>query len=383
MRNLNNISKNKSSMVFNYEDIYCCFVFIVIYLKSVFSSFADQIYNIFLILFVLFIFLKLLNQKYTPTQLFSLLVLGSLSIFNAFISKDFSLLVVLLFFFGMKDINVDRVLSTVLVAKISSFLYVLFSYILHFRSSSAILFNRTSEVVTRYSFGFGSPNTFHASFSFILFLIISKYYDRIKGIHIIGMLLSNEFIYFFSQSRTGRYSVLLVLLCLFVMKSTRKIGVYFLKTVPYLATIMFFFTVSMSTIFKGTKVYDFLNTLLSGRLFYNNAILDHTPSLLGENIMGYIYFTREGYVYQMIHDNSYMATFALSGSILMTLLLWYYYIVSRELLINKRYNLLFLFISIAVYTFMEDYIRYIYFDFLFFVCGSFFYNQLTLERNTE
>lgn len=385
MRNLNNISKNKSSMVFNYEDIYCCFVFIVIYLKSVFSSFADQIYNIFLILFVLFIFLKLLNQKYTPTQLFSLLVLGSLSIFNAFISKDFSLLVALLFFFGMKDINVDRVLSTVLVAKISSFLYVLFSYILHFRSSSAILFNRTSGVVTRYSFGFGSPNTFHASFSFILFLIISKYYDRIKGIHIIGMLLSNEFIYFFSQSRTGRYSVLLVLLCLFVMKSTRKIGVYFLKTVPYLATIMFFFTVSMSTIFKGTKVYDVLNTMLSGRLFYNSAILEleHVPSLLGDNIMKYKYVTSEGYVYEMIHDNSYMATFALSGVIFMSLFLWYYYIVSRELLINKRYNLLFLFISIAVYAFMEDYIRYIYFDFLFFVCGSFFYNQLTLERNTE
>ena len=107
MRSLNNISKNKSSMVFNYEDIYCCFVFIVIYIKSIFSSFADQIYNIFLILFVLFIFLKLLNQKYTLTQLFFLLVLGSLSILNALISKDFSLLVALLFFFGMKDINVD------------------------------------------------------------------------------------------------------------------------------------------------------------------------------------------------------------------------------------------------------------------------------------
>lgn len=203
MRSLNNISKNKSSMVFNYEDIYCCFVFIVIYLKSIFSSFADQIYNIFLILFVLFIFLKLLNQKYTLTQLFFLLVLGSLSILNALISKDFSLLVALLFFFGMKDINVDRVLSTVLIAKISSFLYVLLSYILHFRSASVILFNRTSEVVSRYSFGFGSPNTFHASFSFILFLIICKYYDRIKGIHIIGMLLSNEFIYFFLNQELG------------------------------------------------------------------------------------------------------------------------------------------------------------------------------------
>lgn len=372
-------------MVFNYEDIYCCFVFILIYLKSVFSSFADQIYNIFLILFVLFIFLKLLNQKYTPTQLFSLLVLVSLSIFNAFISKDFSLLVALLFFFGMKDINGDRVLSTVLVAKISSFLYVLFSYILHFRSSSAILFNRTSKVVTRYSFGFGSPNTFHASFSFILFLIICKYYDRIKGIHIIGMLLFNEFIYFFSQSRTGRYSVLLVLICLFVMKSTRKIGVYFLNTVPYLPIIIFLFTVALSSILKGTKVYDVLNTMLSGRLFYNSAILEleHVPSLLGDNIMKYKYVTSEGYVYEMIHDNSYMATFAFSGVIFMSLFLWYYYIVSRELLINKRYNLLFLFISIAVYAFMEDYIRYIYFDFLFFVCGSFFYNQLTLERNTE
>lgn len=385
MRNLNNISKNKSSMVFNYEDIYCCFVFILIYLKSVFSSFADQIYNIFLILFVLFIFLKLLNQKYTPTQLFSLLVLVSLSIFNAFISKDFSLLVALLFFFGMKDINGDRVLSTVLVAKISSFLYVLFSYILHFRSSSAILFNRTSKEVTRYSFGFGSPNTFHASFSFILFLIICKYYDRIKGIHIIGMLLFNEFIYFFSQSRTGRYSVLLVLICLFVMKSTRKIGVYFLNTVPYLPIIILLFTVALSSILKGTKVYDVLNTMLSGRLFYNSAILEleHVPSLLGDNIMKYKYVTSEGYVYEMIHDNSYMATFALSGVIFMSLFLWYYYIVSRELLINKRYNLLFLFISIAVYAFTEDYIRYIYFDFLFFVCGSFFYNQLTLERNTE
>ena len=99
--------------------------------------------------------------------------------------------------------------------------------------------------------------------------------------------------------------------------------------------------------------------------------------------MKYKYVTSEGYVYEMIHDNSYMATFALSGVIFMSLFLWYYYIVSRELLINKRYNLLFLFISIAVYAFMEDYIRYIYFDFLFFVCGSFFYNQLTLERNTE
>ena len=53
MRSLNNISKNKSSMVFNYEDIYCCFVFIVIYLKSIFSSFADQIYNIFLTVFII------------------------------------------------------------------------------------------------------------------------------------------------------------------------------------------------------------------------------------------------------------------------------------------------------------------------------------------
>lgn len=106
--------------------IYCCFVFIVIYLKFYFSSFADQIYNIFLILFVLFIFLKLLNQKYTLYSTILLLVLGSLSILNALILKDFSLLVALCYSFGMKDINVDRVLSTVLIAKISSFLYVLF-----------------------------------------------------------------------------------------------------------------------------------------------------------------------------------------------------------------------------------------------------------------
>lgn len=67
MRSLNNISKNKSSMVFNYEDIYCCFVFIVIYLKSIFSSFADQIYNIFFDFYLfLFIFFKIIESKIYP-----------------------------------------------------------------------------------------------------------------------------------------------------------------------------------------------------------------------------------------------------------------------------------------------------------------------------
>jgi hypothetical protein len=379
MRELNNVSKNSSKTI-GVEYMFYGFVFFIIFIKSIFSNSAEVVYNVTLVIFSVFSILRLIRQKYSIGQLFSITILSIIFLLNAYISRDFSLLVSFLFFLGMRNIDLTKVLKSALMAKVLSFLYVLISYLLDFRSGSAIVFSRSGGTVLRYGFGFGSPNTFHASFSFILFLIISIFYNKIKGIHLILMFSLNEFIYFFSQSRTGRYSVIVVLLCLLMMKSSKKIGAYFLKFTPYLSIFLFVFTISLSTIFKDSFIYSTLNSLLSGRPFYSSALLKHTPTLFGTDVMSYTYITNDGYVYEMIHDNSYSATYAIAGLVITFILLVYFYIVSKELLKRKMYDLLFLFISILIYSFMEDYLRYIYFNFLVFICGSFFYNQIFLEE---
>lgn len=338
------IDSNKLSKV-----LYTITLILILLRKYTISMFRDGLvpniiltilfYSSILLLFIQFI----IRKKHNIIEI----VLFLISSFLYILTKDGSILVIILMSIAILDIEDKYVVKSYLI---STCIFITLSIILGtFATDLTQTINMHyrlvgSEYVPRQTFGFGNPNT---TFLFILPIYASYIYLRFDEYNIydrLCLLITTFFIYSKTMSRTGMMTIIAVLIIVEILKfidlKKHKVIANIFRMAPILLLAL---SILIGTSFASNNA---LNSVLSSRPRHWNAYLIKSGNLL--TLFGNSYDSNMKIVHPL--DSSYIYILATLG------------IVSTLLMMYILYNGIDLFIK-------SDEKKYLAIVIIFIICG--------------
>ncbi|MBS4769556.1 hypothetical protein KG090_00075 [Carnobacteriaceae bacterium zg-ZUI240] len=353
-----------------FEKVYLFFISIFSFYKGITFE-PNSIYQICLVVYTLFLILKMMKQNSVQEWVFIGCVSGVLAI-NYLFSKDASLITSFVIILGVKNIDILKLLKILLFTKLGAFITVILLSIVNVFPNIAVKTGRGGEFVQRFTLGYNHPNTLHNYFALVVILFIVVYYSKLKIWSYIVLLALNEFIYIFSVARTGKYIVIFLIVLAIAVKFS-QIKKFFLTIVPYIQLVLTLFVLLINQFLFKTPIWTFIDKILTGRLFFAKLVANDNFSLLGRNLS----FFYEKYYGKFHHDNSYATSIAIMG-----ILLFFVYILFMSWIIKKSMYKLPIQIWILYFTnslilFTEDYLRQPFTNITLFIMMFCYYEYIS------
>lgn len=313
--------------------------------KSI-SNFLSY-FDYFSILILIFVFI-MQSKKYSYKSLIFTVFLIGISIWSSIISKDKTILKLVLLLINFKDIDFDKFIKKDFIFKSILIIAVIILYYLGMTNNVMVY----REGIFRNAFGFSHPNLFAAYLMILCFDLF--YINRNKSfkIPIIFSILISFFIYKYVDSRT---TLIIILLAIFLIV-TRKIIIEKVcnnKIISFIFKNLFliFLIVSIFSAYKydaSNEMWSAVNKIFSGRLRLNYYFLsNYNINLFGNNVITNEY---------LILDNSYINVLLRFGiSTLFFLDLLFRRAVSKSIE-DKNSVLLIIFILLFIYGVSESYL---------------------------
>lgn len=205
---------------------------------------------------------------------------------------DDDLLIFILAFFALKDINIDKLINYYAVIMLSFFVLVVGHSLLTGENIGVYAgFRLERGYEYRYTFGFIHPNSLQGIYMRTAYgLILSKWGQHKKKIKYIMLEIVNIVLFAFSDSRTGLIAMTAVLIMVFFAEDVIKI--FGRKTFLYIMSTMglgiIIFTVIASVFYKKSSLLMWISALINGRFDFANRFLSRYPvRLFGTDIDEY------------------------------------------------------------------------------------------------
>ncbi|CNH10878.1 TPA: hypothetical protein ACGL3H_000157 [Streptococcus agalactiae] len=361
------INKNKN---YFFEVIFIILFSLLALYTGVYRD-GNYLYDYLFLLYAFYAFLRSITITYSRKEIIILISVTILFVLNSFFSKGNSWLSILIILLGSRKIAIDRIIDSLLICKIISFIGVLTFVNLHILENKQVLTYRYGEVVARHAYGFNHPNTLHAFFFIIIMLFIYRFFTKLKYLHLVIILIINQYIYSISVARTGYFLVIFAVVFYIILRNNFLIQQVTFKIAPYVQFIAMFSLLLFSLFFFNTPIVSKLDNLLSGRIYYAKLILTDSLNLFGNEINYFI----DRYIL-FFHDNSYSSTLALSGIIITFGYMYLYFKTSRKLVQDHNIAALYLFVSNSLLFYSEDYIREPFLNITLFFIGKYIFNEL-------
>lgn len=250
-----------------------------------------------IIIFLCILFKYLIVYNVSSSILYLLIaficILSIIDIFYLKISKKIFMKILL--FFGVSfffliinfDVNflISFVLSLILINKneksyiktflISSIILYAFTIVLNFigvLDSPNIIRYKNGIATTRYSLGFGHPNSV---FLFFLPVALCGYYlYSNKKLYYILIILISLILYFLSDSRTGMVCIMLIILFHKVLNKNSINNKYFRLCCDHSIIVFTIITIIVSCVF-GYNETNIVSKLFSGRPYFLNYYISN------------------------------------------------------------------------------------------------------------
>lgn len=324
--------------------------YISIFLVSFFKGFGlgsnDFIYQISMFTAIALCSLKIiidLKNGIEKEKLVQIFIVICVIMINFFILKDITLPLSIFFFLAIRGTSLYTVLYIVFFSKISSFLINILLVFMNIRDYKIIEFYRNGFIY-RNDFGFGHPNTFHYMLASIICLILVLFFKKIKIWHLFTILGINYVFYNFSQSRTGYFNIVLLVVFFFLIKNIKiKRIMYFIS--KYIQIFLLIFTYILSILLYKVEFVSTINQLLTGRIHYSNLQFQQGISIFGRNFDGF----------NIIFDNSYSMILTMYGIIISFIFIYLYNKSIKYLIKYNVDSLVLMFLIFSVYMFTESY----------------------------
>jgi len=241
---------------------------------------GQLLYNVCLILGAAFFVLKMIMTKYSILEylvIMALLALGTVVYVN---SGEKSLLIFLTMMIGIKAISIDRLFKLgTLIWGISFITIYVLSVIGLIPEVAYTMSRRNWPPVLRHALGYPHPNTLHIAYLvvtvFALYIcrnMTKKYLTLVAVL----LMLGNCYVFMYSLSRNGfvitSLHILIAVILTWKSQFTKldKLIIRMVYPISALAMIL------LPLVLKG-RAFDFLNTLLAGRLEYSKYYLTYQP----------------------------------------------------------------------------------------------------------
>lgn len=352
-----------------YKEIYYyLFIFFITFYYSLRTS-VMQNYPIELFLFfgALCFMLKMISTDYTKKEFLLIVTLLIFGMLNTFFSKSTLTLIVICTIVGVKEMTYKKVLKIILYTKFFTSLMLASLSLFGFIDNVALIHNRLSDEILRYSLGYEHPNVFGKIVFQCILLFLVIYEDKYKKFDWIIFLIFNVFQYYFTRSRTAFLVNLLVIITLLIMrqfkieKITYMISNWILEFMFLLSYIIpkyIFPLLSTNTMFRK------FDALLQYRITYSHIFLfRYDIKLFGQKIINY---WSNNYAFL---DSGYI-NLLLSGGLIATILFFIGYIKLIPFLIkNKMKYVIISIVFIAIYSFTENILYSFFYNFTFIYLG--------------
>lgn len=301
---------------------------------------------IFLIIFIIII------GKYTYKKIFMLSLLFLICALIYIKTQFMAPFLLLLFSICLKYVRLIDIVKIYFYTNIFYFLIIISLSLTEIIPNSVMV---SYNGIKRYSLGFGNPNTLFI----ILFIILASFlyinFDKNNIITNIIIIIISYIFFYMTKSRTGFYSVcIMVLLIIFFKKCQfRKRNFlikYLLKNIIIIVTL---FSLFLAISFNNMD--GFINQILSKRPYYWNIYINndiYKIGMFGNNMLGNKMF--EEFIKEFPLDNAYLYIICIQGIFSFIVYSIIYYFGIRSLIYyNMNKEILFIIIFL-IYGIFEN-----------------------------
>ncbi len=330
--------------------IYLFYVFILVntFFKGIGLDNDSNVYLICLIFGILVLFLKLIKDKYTKKELFFISISIVIGIATFLVTRRPTLFLTVLCLIGMKNVNIDDIFKKMLDVRFITFFSIIILAFAGIIDNTKFEMWRNGEMSTRYTLGFGHPNTLHLSLFILIALYIYNRYDKLNIFEYIVMIALNFLIYHFSVSRTGMMgTLLLIILCAITQIKSTKVRNIIIKLPSILFIVLFIFSFLTGMLYGKVEFINQLDRIFTGRIAYSNYYLEtYGFSLFGSNIQNDT---------NALFDNGYLYMYIQYGIVGLIYLSVLFFAIFNNIKKNHDIKKAVLVISFLIYILTESF----------------------------
>lgn len=293
---------------------------------------GQPLFNATLVLALLLFGLKVMMTKHTVAEyiIISLLMILGGIIYYKTGEKWFLLNMTMLF--GIKDINLKKVLNIVLWILLSTFVVGFLLCLIGVLTPECMLHPKNGiGYIICYGMIYPHPNSFHSMFLLITALIIYKI-GNCKGrklfLETSILLMANTYVFLYSFSYTGFGSTMLLILLNAYFQSRKRISKAEWLIIEMIFPVCVIFSLIGPVTITG-KAFEIINKLLSTRYYLSRYFLTEQPiSFFGTRL------EVPNYTYNI--DCSYVYLFMQMGTIAFVIGVVGYIVLIHNLLRNNK-----------------------------------------------
>lgn len=299
-------------------------------------SILKNVSKILVISACVMLLVKLLIDKHSKIELYTILILIPILSVIIFMTKTYyTLLPIFLLVISVRNINLEKILRIWLFEIIILMLFVSVSYYMDIIGETTRVFGREGDKI-RYGLGYG-----YSSFSANYFFHFTLFYsfirrEKIKVLEIIALFITNYYLYIKTDTKSAfACSVLLLFLVSIIKYLKLSKQSNFLNKY----TMLCGFIISLGTLFLyrfGTEVGELLNTLVTGRLRLADKAWDEFGiTIFGQKIL---WVTENQWMSEIEYDyvdSSFLNILFNYGIILILLIIVGYYLLGKKKLSNN------------------------------------------------
>ena len=313
--------------------------------------------------------------NYTAKEIFIIILMGILTLLVCYISKYNILIWVFTFIVCSKGIPLKPLFFRSLI--IYSFIFVL-----------AVVLSLSGKIpdVTRanggtpylkHALGLGDANTAHAVFLVIITLILSLYYQRLRCVHFIVLIILNTILFTFTICRTSAIIVYFIIFAsLFEKILYPYINQRIYKKVLFLIILLTGFYVAFMTIIPifynaANPMFLMINRLFTGRFALGEVFFNHYSILPFGNYISE-FFAEPQILYL---DNGYSVLLLQFGFIYTILYIGLYFALLVKFYRQNNFAGILVITSVLLYMSMENLMTIIYYNLSYFWFRDFLFKN--------
>ncbi len=312
------------------EFIYLIAIFLLSFVMlcniSQIINISGKIQMLLYVLIMLIFIVKIINTKYKRKQIVPIIIIGLIMAYTSYKLSDYVFLLNYLAIIAIVGVDIKKIIKMDIIAK-SLFLIphsILYFYNYIFNYSAIVPLLTYTQTNVRHNIYFSHPNT--AAGIVLWFVIDLIYISKNKKVSItIGSFLMLLY-YYFTRSRTTLVIYILFLLIIYITKK----GII-KKVLAFIEHYLFIIIAILNTIMIPTRsfinnpIIINLDKLLSKRIYFTNLAINNFGFHLFANNISQVLVENS-----IIVDSFYTRAFVSYGFIILIIIAFLYYVVSKK-----------------------------------------------------
>lgn len=357
----------------NFSVLFYLFMFINVFCKSINLYNNSIFYKILFFLGLIFICIKIINEKYRVKELLLCLLLIILSFLTFYVTRRPTLFISVLAIVGVKNIDLKKLFKPMLNIKLICFFIMVFLSFMGLIGNDILVTTRDGVDVVRYSLGYGHPNTLQLMAFTITSLILYLNKKKLSNVLMFFLLLFNGFVFIFSQSRTGFLCSLLLIFLFYFINYLSSYKNFIRKFSIFILFFSIIFSFGTAKLYGEVPIINEINVRFSHRIAYANYYLNN----YGFSLFGHPNVENDN---KASFDNGFIFMYIQYGFIGLIIILFLLLKICFSSEYNKDIKLPILMIVYSLYFIEESFICNIFLNNLLLFAGDYIFDRNDIDK---